>query len=210
MGDILLKDFVSCDGDPTATYRTRWCAHFRNKYEGNVDTTRLNAHEQSQYRSYTARCKAKALKVEKSPEEKEKERVLLCNQLHSQFGGDGPKVFKRSEKALYMQYAASCLAPQVSPGEVKKKKEEEEEKKKKNAQIEKWCFRAKARYHIEPGKSLGSLPQDKHTMYLAAKCYRFLCAPDPLAGHGKFDCIPKLLGSATGEAGAEAGAEAKT
>lgn len=53
-----------------------------------------------------------------------------------------------------------------------------------------WCFAAREKYGIVPGKSFGSLPFNEHNTYLRARCYRFFCKPHALAGKGVFECEP--------------------
>jgi hypothetical protein len=53
-----------------------------------------------------------------------------------------------------------------------------------------WCFAAREKYGIIPGKSFGTLPFSEHNTYLKARCYRFFCKPHPLAGKGVFECEP--------------------
>jgi hypothetical protein len=55
---------------------------------------------------------------------------------------------------------------------------------------EQWCIEKRDQYGIQPGKSFGTLPENMHNEYLAARCYRFFCKPHPRAGKGVFDCEP--------------------
>lgn len=53
----------------------------------------------------------------------------------------------------------------------------------------KYCMDTKINYGIEPGKSFGTLPFVQHSTYLRAKCHRYFCEPNAMAGQGKFDCV---------------------
>lgn len=53
-----------------------------------------------------------------------------------------------------------------------------------------YCFEMKEKYKIVPGESFGSLPNALHNEYLAAKCFRHFCEPNPMGGRGKFVCVP--------------------
>jgi hypothetical protein len=53
-----------------------------------------------------------------------------------------------------------------------------------------WCFEMKDKYNILPGQSFGSLPEEQHNVYLVARCYRYFCQPNAMAGKGVFKCIP--------------------
>ena len=54
----------------------------------------------------------------------------------------------------------------------------------------KYCNDVKNTHKIQPGKSFGTLPFTDHATYLRAKCHRYFCEPNAMAGLGKFDCIP--------------------
>lgn len=53
-----------------------------------------------------------------------------------------------------------------------------------------YCFEAKRKYNILPGKSFGTLPYEQHAPYLRARCHRFFCKPHPMAGKGVYECEP--------------------
>jgi hypothetical protein len=53
-----------------------------------------------------------------------------------------------------------------------------------------YCFAIRAKYHIQPGYSYGTLPQTQIKEYNDAKCYRYFCEPHKMSGRGKFKCIP--------------------
>jgi len=53
-----------------------------------------------------------------------------------------------------------------------------------------YCIDVKKTHKIQPGKSFGTLPFTHHATYLRAKCHRYFCEPNVMAGLGKFDCIP--------------------
>lgn len=55
-----------------------------------------------------------------------------------------------------------------------------------------YCKEMKAKFNIEPGQSFGSLPFEKHSEYLQARCYRFFCEPHEMAEKGKFPCKPLI------------------
>ena len=65
-----------------------------------------------------------------------------------------------------------------------------DDRKKPEENDKAWCVRMRAKYNIEPGQSFGTLPVNLHNIYLAGKCYRFFCKPNPMAGMGKFPCEP--------------------
>ena len=45
-----------------------------------------------------------------------------------------------------------------------------------------YCFLMKKKYNILPGKSFGNLPVAAHSTYLHARCHRFFCEPNIMAG----------------------------
>jgi hypothetical protein len=55
---------------------------------------------------------------------------------------------------------------------------------------EAYCQATRKTYNVEPGRSFGTLPVSMHKRYLAARCYRYFCEPNELAGKGVFDCVP--------------------
>ena len=59
-----------------------------------------------------------------------------------------------------------------------------------DAEDKDYCFRMKAKYAVIPGQSLGTMPRSMHGEYLAARCYRHFCEPNPLGGRGVFQCTP--------------------
>jgi hypothetical protein len=59
-----------------------------------------------------------------------------------------------------------------------------------NPDTKAYCINMREKYDIDPGQSFGSLPLDLHEEYLSAQCYRYFCAPNKMAGKGKFKCKP--------------------
>lgn len=56
----------------------------------------------------------------------------------------------------------------------------------------KYCFSMKDQFNIIPGEDFGTLPQEQHRVYLAARCYRYFCEPHHMSGRGVFKCIPLM------------------